>query len=131
MVKEGPLSSLTIQPLPVCTLCLEKNDHKAFFGKSNRSKGVLELIHTDVCGPLNVRARGGFDYFITLIDDYSRYGSVYVLHRKSKTFKKFKEYWLEAEKQLDKNIKSLRSERCGEYVSGDFDKYLLDNRILS
>ena len=37
----------------------------------------------------------------------------------------FKDFWTEVEKQLDKNIKSLQSDRDGEYLSGDFNKYLL------
>ena len=108
MVKEGHLSFLTIQPLPTYTLCLEqKMIKRPFPTKDNRSKGVLELIHTDVCGPLNARARGEFEYFIIFIDDYLRYGNFYLLHRKSEAFKKFKEFWAKTDKQLDKNIKSL------------------------
>ena len=84
-----------------------------------------------MCGPLNVRARGGFEYFIIFIDDYSMYGYIYLLHRKSETFEKFKEFRAEVKKQLDKNIKSLWSDRGGEYLSSDFDNYLLDNGILS
>ena len=80
---------------------------KSFLTKGNKSKGILELIHIDMCGPLNVRARWVFEYFINLIDDYSRYSFVYLLHRKSDAFKKFKEFRAEAEKQLHKNIKSL------------------------
>ena len=99
--------------------------------KCNRSKDILELFHTDVCGPLNVRARGDFEYFITFIDDYSRYGYVYLLHHKFKIFEKFKEFWAKVEKKLDKNIKSFHFNRGDEYLSGDFDKYLLDNGILS
>ena len=41
--------------------------------KGSRSKGVLKLIHIDVCGPLNVTARGGFEYFFTFINDFPRY----------------------------------------------------------
>ena len=59
------------------------------------------------------------------------YSYVYLLHRKSEAFEKFKEFRVEMQKQLDKNIKSLRSDRSGEYLSSDFDKYLLDNGILS
>ena len=103
---------------------------RPFSAKGNRSKCVLELIHIDVCGPLNVRARGIFEYFINFIDDYSRYGYIYLLHRKSVVFEKFKEFWAEAKKQLDKNIKSLRSDRGGEYLSSDFNKYLFGNGIL-
>ena len=79
LVKEGPLSVLTIQPLLTCASYLEGKMIKMPFSvKGNRSKGVLELIHTDVCGPLNVRARGGFEYFITFIDNFSMYGYVYL-----------------------------------------------------
>ena len=49
----------------------------------------------------------------------------------SEIFEKFKEFWAEAEKQLDKNIKSLRSDRGNKYLSSNCDKYLLDNVILS
>ena len=55
----------------------------------------------------------------------------YLLHRKSEAFEKFKELWIEMKKQLDKNIKLLWSNWGGEYLSDDFNKYLLDNEILS
>ena len=42
-----------------------------FKGKGERANGLLDLIHTDVCGPMSVHAKGGFVYFITFIDDYS------------------------------------------------------------
>ena len=51
LVKEGPLSSLTIQSLLVFTSCLKEKMTKIFFlAKGNRFKCVLELIHTYVCG---------------------------------------------------------------------------------
>ena len=59
---------------------------RIFLAKDNRSNGVLELTHIDVCEPLNVRAKRGFEYFITFIDDYSKYGYIYLLHRKSEAF---------------------------------------------
>ena len=65
------------------------------------------------------------------MDAYSRYGYVYLLLCKSKVFKKFKKFWAEAEKQLNKNIKSFWSDRDCKYLSDDFNKYLLDNGILS
>ena len=92
LLKQSLLSALTIQPLPMYTSCLEgKMTKRIFLAKDNRSKGVLELIHIDVCGPLNVRARGGFEYFITFIDDYLRYGYVYciVSMRHLKSLKSF------------------------------------------
>ena len=67
-----------------------------------------------MCVPLNVKASEFFEYFITFIDDYSKYGYIYLLHHKFEAFEKFKEFWIETEKQLDKNLKSLRSDRGGE-----------------
>ncbi|KAL0431869.1 UNVERIFIED_CONTAM: Retrovirus-related Pol polyprotein from transposon TNT 1-94 [Sesamum radiatum] len=42
--------------------------------KAKRATHPLELVHSDICGPMNVRARHGAFYFLTFIDDYSRYG---------------------------------------------------------
>ena len=57
-----------------------------FSGETERATEPLQLIHSDVCGPLNVAALGGYYYFVTFIDDYSRYGYVYLLKHKSETF---------------------------------------------
>ena len=78
---------------------------------------MLELIHSDVCGPMSTAARGGFQYFVTFTDDLSRYGYVYLMRHKSETFEKFKEFQNEVENQLGKKIKLLRSDRGGEYMS--------------
>ncbi|KAL0448531.1 UNVERIFIED_CONTAM: Retrovirus-related Pol polyprotein from transposon RE2 [Sesamum latifolium] len=78
---------------------------KPFVGQSATANGLLDLVHTDVCGPLSVPTRGGFSYFITFTDDHSRYGYVYLM--------------------------SLRSDRGGEYLSGEFIDYLKENGILS
>ena len=68
LVKENPLSFLTIQLLPTCTSCLEEKMTKMqFLTKGSRSKGVLELIHIDVCGPLNVRAIGVLSILLFLL----------------------------------------------------------------
>ena len=102
-----------------------------FKRKGDRVDELLDLIHTDVCGPMSVHARGGFVYFITFIDDYSRYGHLYLMRYKFETFERFKEFRNEVEKQLGRSIKSLRSDRGGEYLSQAFLDYLRDNGILS
>ena len=53
------------------------------------------------------------------------------MHHKSETFEKFKEFWVETEKQLGKPIKALRSDRGREYLDKEFRSYLIDNEILS
>ena len=57
-----------------------------FTGHSERVNDLLGLIHSDVCGPLSSTARGGYQYFITFIDDFSRYGYVYLMKHKSESF---------------------------------------------
>ena len=115
-----------------CESCLlGKMTKLPFKGKGERANGLLDLIHTDVCDPMFVHARGGFVYFITFINDYSRYGYLYLMRYKSKAFEKFKEFRNEVEKQLGRSIKSLRSDRGGEYLSQAFLDYLRDNGILS
>ena len=59
---------------------------------------------------MNVQARGGYEYFVTFIEDYSRYEYMYLMQRKFKTFDKFKEFLVEAEMQLGKSMKAPRSE---------------------
>ena len=89
---------------------------RSFSTKGERAKKPLGLIHSDVCGPSNVQARGGYEYFVTFIDDYSRYGYAYLMQRKYETFDKFKEFKAKVEKQLGKDIKIIHSDRGGEYL---------------
>ena len=78
-----------------------------FKAKDNRAKEVLDLVHTDLYEPISTSARGGYEYFITFIDDYSRYRYIYLMRHKSEAFEKFKEYKTEVEKHQGKIIKSL------------------------
>ena len=73
-----------------------------------------------MCGLFSVHARRGYEYFITFIDDYSRYGYVYLMKKKYEAFDKFKEFKAVSEKQLGRHIKSLRFDRDGEYMSTEF-----------
>ena len=74
-----------------------QDDQDAIHRFSEKASDLLELIHTDVCGPMSSIARGGFQYFITFTDDLSRYGYVYLMKNKSETFEKFKEFQSEVE----------------------------------
>ena len=78
---------------------------RPFKAKGNRATKKLELIHTNVCRPMSIQARGKYEYFITFTNDYSRYGYVYLMHHKSKAFEKFREYKTKVKKQLGIHIK--------------------------
>ena len=63
-----------------------------FSGTMEQATGLLEIIHTDVCGPMSVEARGGYRYFLTFTDDLSRYEYIYLMKHKSGMFEKLKEF---------------------------------------
>jgi hypothetical protein len=76
-------------------------------GQSERASDLLELLHTDVCESMSSVGRGGFQYFITFIDDFSKYGYIYLMRHKFESFEKFKKFHNEVQNQLDKTIKFL------------------------
>jgi transposase InsO family protein len=96
----------------------------------NKKRDVLDLVHTDVCGPMQTRSLGGTFYFMLFIDDCMRYTWVYFLRQKSDVFKYFKEFRTMVEKKTGKSIKILHLDQGGEYKSGDFNKYCKDNGIV-
>jgi hypothetical protein len=107
---------------------------------SDRSTVVLEIIHTDICGPFNVKSVDGYDSFITFTYDYSRYGYIYPIKERSEALDKFKIFKAEVENQHDLKIKIVRSDRGGEYygqhtpygqVPGSFAKSLMEQGIVA
>ncbi|KAL0457663.1 UNVERIFIED_CONTAM: Retrovirus-related Pol polyprotein from transposon TNT 1-94 [Sesamum latifolium] len=103
-----------------CYYVSRKMNKNPFVGQSAIGSDLLDLVHTDVCGPLNTPSKGGCSYFIIFTDDHSRYGYVYLMRYKSEAFGRFTEYRLEVENQTGHKIKALRSDRSGEYLSGEF-----------
>ena len=55
------------------------------------TKDLLE-IHSDICGPMPITSNGGAKYFVTLIDDFTRYCFVYFMNTKTEVVEKFKEF---------------------------------------
>ena len=93
---------------PICESCLEDEMTKRpFNAKGRRAQELLEPVHSDVCDLMSIQARYGYKYFITFTDDYSRFGYVYLMKRKSESFEKFKEFRAEVENQLGKRIKAI------------------------
>ena len=74
------------------------------------------MIHSDICDLKFTPIRGGNKYFITFIDDITKYCYVYLLESKDKALEKFILYKTEIENQLNGKIKLIRSNCGGEYV---------------
>ena len=89
-MKDGFSESLGYESFDACEPCLlGKITKTPFSGKMERASDLLEIIHTDVCGPMSIDARGGYHYFLTFTVDLSRYGYIYLMKHKSETFEKF------------------------------------------
>ncbi|XP_011406211.1 PREDICTED: uncharacterized protein LOC105314013 [Amphimedon queenslandica] len=84
------------------------------------SQRKLELVHSDVCGPMSVESFGGHKYFVTFIDDYSHCCAVYFLKQKAEIFQKFKALEAGAINSAGNSIGTLKSENGGEYLSTEF-----------
>nr|GEY05808.1 hypothetical protein [Tanacetum cinerariifolium] len=109
---DGLLNPIDIESLGKCVSCMSgKMARKPYLHQVERAKDLLGLIHTDVCGPFKILSRQGASYFVTFTDDFSHYGYVYLLKHKHEVFETFKLFQKEVENQLEKTIKSLRSNR--------------------
>ena len=78
-------------PNEVCEGCLLGKQFKKSFPKesSSRAQKPLELIHTDVCGPIKLRSLSKSNYFLLFIDDFSSKTWVYFLKEKLEVFEIF------------------------------------------
>ena len=101
LVSNEILSNLDFSDLELCVDCIKGKQTKHNKKGATRSIQLLEIIHTDICGPMDTPAFNGEKYFITFIDDFSRYGYVYLLHEKSQSVNVLETFVNEVERQLE------------------------------
>ena len=138
LANDGVLSTLDFVDFKTYVNCIKgKQTNKSKKG-AKRSTNLLEIIHTDICCP-DMDANSP-KYFITFIDDYSRYMYLYLLHSTDEAVDAFKVFKAEVENQCRKHIKIVRSDRGGEYYGkytengqapGAFAKFLQENGIVA
>ncbi|KAK8934286.1 hypothetical protein KSP39_PZI015019 [Platanthera zijinensis] len=104
-----------------CEHCVFGKKTRVSFGTAIHStKGILDYVHTDVWGPTKTTSLGGSQYFVSFIDDFSRYVWVYTLKHKSEVLEKFIIWKKLVENQTGKRIRYIRSDNGGEYTSNAF-----------
>ena len=114
-----------------CQTCVEaKKPRKPFKSVQHRETELLELIHTDICEINGELTKGGKRYFVTFIDDFSRYCHVHLMKHKDEVMEKFLIYKAMTERQTGKLIMKVRSDRRGEYTSTEIKKYYEEFGII-
>ena len=113
-----------------CEICaLTKMTAKPFTRSETKTTEPLQLVHTDIAGPLRTpTALFNERYAILFIDDYSHEMRVYTMKHKSEALDKFKLYRADV-RNMNKEIKCLRSDNGGEYIKNRFNKFCKNNGI--
>ncbi|MCO5603804.1 hypothetical protein L7F22_057956 [Adiantum nelumboides] len=112
-------------PTGVCEPCQLGKQHRVAFPKqaSTRASAPLALVHTDLCGPMSTSSLSGLCYMLVLVDDFSRYTWVSFLKLKSEAFGSIRDWKAMVEKEKDLKVKSIRSDRGGEFLSENFARW--------
>jgi hypothetical protein len=115
----------------VCKPCqVGKQNRTQFKSKSFTStEKPLQLVHMDLCGPSRQEGTGKENYFMLIIDDYSRLTWVAFLKEKAEAFEKFKIFKALTETQIGKRLKAIRSDQGGEFMSRDFKEFCDEHGI--
>eukprot|EP00253_Pinus_taeda_P027661 PITA_27661 len=95
---------------------------------NRKERDILELVHIDICGPMQTRSLGVAYCFLLFTDDCTRFS--WVLSKKSQAFQYFKEFKSMIENQTGKKIKILRSDQGGEYRLGEFMNFCKQHGII-
>ena len=128
LIKLNSIPNFQIDSNHKCETCVEAKLTRSSFKPVERKTEPLDMIHTDVCDLKSIPTRNGFKYFITFIDDNTKYCYVYLLKSKDEAIETFIAYKNEVENQLERKIKVVRSDRGGEYVS-PFAEFCSQNGI--
>ncbi|GJY65031.1 retrovirus-related pol polyprotein from transposon TNT 1-94 [Tanacetum coccineum] len=112
-------------PKKLCTHCLNGKQHRDHIPKNSlwRASSRLQLVHSDVCGPITPASNSNKRYILCFIDDFTRKSWVYFLSEKSEVFAMFKVFKACVEKETGESITCLRTDRGGEFNSSEFTEY--------
>ncbi|CAJ2647424.1 unnamed protein product [Trifolium pratense] len=113
------------QPKEECSNCMKGKQQRQNVPKKSswRASTKLELVHSDICGPINPESNGRKRYFITFTDDLSRRTWIYFMNEKSEALAMFKKFKVMVENEAKESIQCLRTDRGGEYTSNEFSEF--------
>jgi len=108
-----------------CNVCKLSKHTMTSFPRSCDRKAIIpfELVHIDLVGPIEVELLGGAKYAMVIIDEYSRWLTVYGLSSKSQSFNTFKQYLLDVQAMgSGHRVKGIRSDNAAEFRSNEFQQ---------
>ena len=115
-----------------CLSCIQGKQTVNKFpkNKTNRAKELLELVHSDLVGPMEEVSLGGAKYCLTFVDDYSRKVFGFILKSKKEVLIRMQEFLAFAENQTGKRLKCLRTDNGSEYVNRGVENFLKSHGII-
>ena len=115
----------------VCKGCVKgKKTKKTFPSSEIKTKGILEIIHYDVYGPMSSSSLSRYAYYVSFIDYFSRKTWIYFMKNKDEVFNKFKEFKALIENHTEKKIKTFQLDNGGEFTSNEFKELLRGSCLL-
>jgi transposase InsO family protein len=116
----------------VCEPCIAAKQHRRPFPKKSENRAIkpLDLVVSDVHGPLPVRTPSGHRYWITFTDDCTRYRCVYLLRTKDEAFDAYKSYEAFAENQTNSRVRRFRDDKGGEYIGQKWTQHFQHRGII-
>jgi transposase InsO family protein len=109
---------------------LPSRTRKPFNPSNRQSENPLDLVRTDLCGPMQTKSAGGAKYVITFIDDFSGCGTVQLLRSKEQAMQALEAYISCVVNQLGKKVKKIQSDRGGEYWNAEVKTFCQSKEIL-
>ncbi|CAA7016056.1 unnamed protein product [Microthlaspi erraticum] len=130
MVNGLPITGLE-ETEAACDICFRGKQNRHSIPKKSdwKSTTPLQLVHSDICGPISPISESGKRYIINFIDDFSRKCWTFLLTEKSEAFQVFKEFKAAAERESGQQLVCLRTDRGGEYSSKAFEEFCRENGI--
>ena len=106
-----------------CEDCVHGKIHRHKFPNKGGSRAAekLDLVHSDVCGKIEVKSMSHKEYFLSFVDDKTRYSWTYTIKKKSEVYDTFMEWKAMVERECGRKLKKLRSDNGGEYTSNEFE----------
>ena len=104
----------------------KERTQKTFPSSESKVKGILEIIHSDVCGPMSSNSLSMYVYYVCFIDDFSKKTWIYFMKNKDEVFSKFKEFKALIENHTENKIKTFRSDNGREFTSNEFKELCKD-----